>query len=77
MKYTAKKIQDLEIGSLFKLHPDSKKLFMKCNKRVEYLDGWIKEAFVCKKVTDTKGGKIKPKWGYTWSRGCKVYVEAV
>jgi hypothetical protein len=78
MECTAKKIEDLEIGSVFKLNPKSKKLFMRCNKRVEYFDGWIQTSYVCKKVTDVNGDWIKkPQFGYAWTCGSKVYVEAV
>ena len=51
---------------------------MRCNKRVEYFDGWIQTSYVCKKVTDVNGDWIKkPQFGYAWTCGSKVYVEAV
>ena len=71
-------LKDLPIGTHFmtNLSNGNKTVFMKCNKRTEYFDGWLKTAYECKKIVDRKGEKIeKPKWGYTWSGDFIVYAE--
>lgn len=69
-------MKDLPIGTPFMTNMSSKTVFMKCNKRVEYFDGWLKTGYECKKIVDRNGEKIKkPKWGYTWSGDFPVWAE--
>ena len=71
-------IKDLPIGTLFQtnLNPKNKTVFMKCNKRVEYFDGWQTVSFECKKIVNSKGEKMKkPKWGYVWTGNFIVWAE--
>ena len=45
-------MKDLPIGTPFMINLSSNKVFMKCNKRVEYFDGWLKTGYECKKIVD-------------------------